>query len=123
MPEAGSHDVQAQLERMALMIGQLQLAVLALIDLAGRPAVQLQVEHLAVDRLAFEIGSIDVDQLSGEMNIGLTTIARAGSGVQGQIQDQARGQAKDLGTDRGEGQGPDHSRRQIWPPEQGGSSE
>lgn len=119
MPEAGGHDVQAQLERMALMMGQLQLAVLALIDLAGRPAVHLQVEHLEVDRLAFEIGSIDIDQLNGEMNIGLTAIARAGGGGQGKGQGQDQGQGQGQGQDQDQ----DQSRRQIWPPAQGGSTE
>lgn len=103
-------ELQSRLEAVSRQLGQLQLAVLALLELARRPSVTLQVEHLDVDRLEFHIDSIDVNELSGQLNIGMTAMNRGpGQGGQGPGA-------------QGPGQGPPGPpgapRQIIWPPPQ-----
>jgi len=61
------------------LLNELRLAVQALNELAAalrkaslNPPVQMQVEHLEVQTLQFHLGDIDVQELQGEMNIGIT---------------------------------------------------
>lgn len=59
----------AQLDRVIQALGRL---VLVLEELTARPPVHLQVERLGVQTLAFHLGDIDVEQLEGQLNIGIT---------------------------------------------------
>jgi len=59
----------AQLDRTLQALSRL---VLVLEELAARPPVHLHAERLEVQTLAFHLGDIDVEQLEGQLNIGIT---------------------------------------------------
>lgn len=69
---------------LARQVAQLRLSVLQLQQIVGRiirhPPVELHVEHMAVEHLAFNVAGIDVEELSGQLNLGLTHIFQPRAG-------------------------------------------
>lgn len=70
-------ELAAQLGRTVQVLARL---VRALEEMAARPPVHLQVERLEVQTLAFHLGDIDVEQLEGQLNIGITHSLTLGPG-------------------------------------------
>lgn len=64
--------VQELLGQVAQAVRALNRLVAALEETLARPPVHLQVERLEVQTLAFHLGDIDVEELQGELNIGIT---------------------------------------------------
>jgi|GEM_PF-3141663 len=64
--------VQELLAQVARAVGALNRLAATLEEALARPPVHLQVERLDVQTLAFHLGDIDVEELQGELNIGIT---------------------------------------------------
>lgn len=68
----GPPGLEAILAELRLAVQALNQVVAALRDATLNPPVQMQVERLEVETLEFHLGDIDVEQLQGELNIGIT---------------------------------------------------
>lgn len=68
----GPPGLDAILHELRLAVRALNELAAALRDAVLHPPVQLQVERLEVETLEFHLGDIDVEQLQGELNIGIT---------------------------------------------------
>lgn len=68
----GPPGAEALLNELRLAVQALNELVAALRETAQSPPVQMQVERLEVQTLQFRLGDIDVGELQGEMNIGIT---------------------------------------------------
>lgn len=68
----GPPGLDAILNELRLAVQALNELAAALRDAALSPPVQMQVERLEVETLEFHLGDIDVEQLEGELNIGIT---------------------------------------------------
>ncbi|WP_374713414.1 hypothetical protein [Symbiobacterium terraclitae] len=64
------------LAQVAAAVRALNRLATALEESLARPPVHLQVERLEVQTLAFHLGDIDVEELQGELNIGITHSVR-----------------------------------------------
>jgi hypothetical protein len=73
-PEGGPGlpNVPELLRQLDEAVRTLDRLAAALEAMVARPPVQMQVEHLDVGTLAFHLGDIDVQELAGELNIGIT---------------------------------------------------
>lgn len=60
------------LRQLSEAVAALNALVTSLRDAAGRPPVTMQVERLEVESLEFHMGDIDVQELQGQLNIGIT---------------------------------------------------
>lgn len=78
--------MNAWLASVRQAVDELRQVVDTLQRTLSQTPVQVTVEHLQVEHLEFRIDSIDVDDLSGELNIGLTNSLKAGSPRQEQAQ-------------------------------------
>lgn len=74
--EAVLSEVQSRLAAIEQTLQEFQQLAWALLVLASRSPVYLDVDHMDVERLDFHVGQVDVGELSGEMNIGLTSILK-----------------------------------------------
>lgn len=72
-PLPGAPELIAQLREA---VQALNAAVSALREVALRPPVELHVERLEVETIEFRLGDIDVEELQGELNIGITQSLR-----------------------------------------------
>lgn len=68
----GPPSVEALLNELRLAVQALNELVTVLREVSLNPPVQMQVERLEVETLEFHLGDIDVQELQGEMNIGIT---------------------------------------------------
>jgi hypothetical protein len=71
-PQGGESSPPNLLAQFHQAVHALNELVSALRDVAKRPPVHMQVEKLELDTLEFHLGDIDVQELRGEMNIGIT---------------------------------------------------
>lgn len=72
-PVPGVAELLEQLSEAVRTLGALAAVIRAV---ALRPPVELHVERLEVENLEFRLGDIDVEELQGELNIGITQSLR-----------------------------------------------
>lgn len=75
----GPPDLDALLNELRLAVHALNELAASLREASLNPPVQMQVERLEVETLQFHLGDIDVQELQGEMNIGITHSLRVDS--------------------------------------------
>lgn len=95
-----------QLQEMRLAMEQLAGVTRLLANAVRRAPVHLDVEHLQIERVEFNLDGIEVGELGGELNIGITAMQKV------------RGEAPR--TDGvGDGAACAPKQQSIWPPQQG----
>lgn len=61
----------AQVAKLQSEVLELRATVAAILAAAWRPPVHLQVERLHADSLTFQLGDVEVESISGQLNIGI----------------------------------------------------
>jgi hypothetical protein len=107
-------DLDGQVAQICRAVTQLQGIVGQLIS---RPPVRMTVQHMDVAHLAFNVAGIDVEELSGQLNLGLTHLFQVDAGAREQPGPGTEAGAPGAGTAPAPaGEAPPVDTRQLWPP-------
>lgn len=120
MAEQDVPETAAQIEQVRQAVLQLQRIVGYL---AARPPVHMSVAHMAVEHLAFNVAGIDVEELSGQLNLGMThllQVARPAEGSTAEPPKEPVATAPTATCPEPPGEQPEEpSASPLWPPESG----
>lgn len=110
--EGPQPDLAGELAELRKAVQGLESAVQQLVQQMGRPALHVSVEQMEVERLGFFIPAIDVETISGELNIGVTHMIKAGEAAGKQSEQQPE---SDSGGDGPGAEGPAPEETVLWP--------
>lgn len=112
LSEPALTQVAARLAAIEQTLQDFQTLAMSLLTLAAR--APLHVDHLEVERLEFKVDSVDVGELSGELNIGLTS--RFNLGQNGTAGEARRPEESTVAKSEGPTPAPPPPTSPIWPP-------